>query len=151
MAPGEEAPMRTCKHKSHLIKVMCLTAMACLREIVNGQWWDGKIGTWFFTENQIAKRTTKNRDAGTIMIKTKKVDRVATVEMFLNHLLPAIELKWPPGSAKKVRIQQDNATPHPKPGTDERLNATKVGRDGSPGLGHRICYAAAQFTRYQYT
>lgn len=127
VAPGEEPPARTCKHKSHLIKVMCLTAMARPREIGNdGQWWDGKIGTWFFTEDQIAKRTTKNRAAGTIMTKTKKVDRVATVEMLVTHLLPAIELKWPPGSAKNVRIQQDNATPHPKPGTDEKLNAMLV-------------------------
>ena len=42
--------------------------------------------------------------------------------MILTNLLPAIEAKWPQFTRKLVRIQQDNATPHPRPGSDERIN-----------------------------
>ena len=121
--PGEEPPIRTCKHKSHLVKVMCLTATARPRKNpVNGEWWDGKVGTWFFVEKVAAARTSKNRPAGTLETKTVKVTKEVTVDMILTNLLPAIEAKWPQFTRKLVRIQQDNATPHPRPGSDERIN-----------------------------
>jgi len=123
VVPGEEAPIRTCKHKSHLVKVMCLTAVARPREIgTTGEWWDGKIGTWFFVDTVAAARTSKNCPAGTLETKTVKVNRDVTVAMIVNNLLPAIEANWPPGSPKRVRIQQDNATPHPPPGSNSLIN-----------------------------
>ena len=123
VVPGERAPARTCKHKSHIIKVMCLTAVARPRQLANGQWWDGKIGTWFFTRDYTTKRTTTNRAAGIILKLTQKVNREVTVKMILDNLLPAIKEKWPQQCGKKVRIQQDNATPHPPPGTNAEINA----------------------------
>ena len=46
LVPGEVPPHRTCSHKSHIIKAMCLTAMARPRQNpVTGEWWDGRIGT----------------------------------------------------------------------------------------------------------
>jgi len=46
---GEVPPDRKVKHKSHIIKVMCLTAMARPQQNpVTKESWVGKIGTWFF-------------------------------------------------------------------------------------------------------
>ena len=46
VAPGEKAPDRKVKHKSHIPKVMCLAASARPRKNpTTGEWWDGKIGT----------------------------------------------------------------------------------------------------------
>ena len=84
------------KHKSHIIKVMCLTAMARpRRNPTTGEWWDGKIGTWFFTEQVAAKRTSKNCPAGTLETKTMNANRESHVKMCLDNILPVIEGKWP--------------------------------------------------------
>jgi hypothetical protein len=49
LVPGETPPHQTYKHKSHIEKVMCLTAVARPRQNPqNREWWDGKIGTCFF-------------------------------------------------------------------------------------------------------
>lgn len=57
IVPGETIPNRTCKHKSHIEKVMCLTAVACPRQNPStGEWWDMVLYL-----QKIAQRTTKNR------------------------------------------------------------------------------------------
>jgi len=123
MVDGETPPDRKVKHKSHIIKVMCLTAMARPRQNpVTKEWWDGKIGTWFFVEKIAAKRSSKHRPAGTLESKPVKVNKLVFTQKCLDDLLPAIIEKWPTWSPKRIRIQQDNATPHPKPGTSEPLN-----------------------------
>jgi hypothetical protein len=49
LVPGETPPHQTCKHKRHIKKVMCLTAVVRPQQnCQNGEWWDGKIGTCFF-------------------------------------------------------------------------------------------------------
>ena len=114
LVPGETPPHRTCKHKSHIEKVMCLTAVVRPRQNpMNEEWWDGKIGTWFFVEQIPAKRTSKNRPAGTLETKSFKVGKKESVEMYLDNLLPGIILKWPEWWPKKVQIQLDNAPAHP--------------------------------------
>ena len=125
IVPGEQPPERRCKHKSHLIKVMCLTAMARPRENPDrpGEFWDGKIGNWWFVETYTAQRTSNNRVAGTELKRTITVTKDVTSKYCVEFLLPAIVAKWPKWSPKRVRIQQDNATPHPKPGTDANINA----------------------------
>lgn len=103
---------------------MCLTAVARPRKNpITGEWWDGKIGTWFFVEKIPAARSSKNRPAGTMETKCVMVTKPVTVQMYLDNLLPAIEECWPSWSSKKVQIQQDNAKPHPEPGTDDSINA----------------------------
>jgi hypothetical protein len=48
VVPGEVPPLSLCKHKSHIEKAMCLTAMACPhQDPVTGVWGDGKLGTCF--------------------------------------------------------------------------------------------------------
>jgi hypothetical protein len=117
LVPGEVPPYRTCSHKSHIIKAMCLTAMARPRKNPEtGVWWDGKIGTWFFVRQEPAQRSSKNRPAGTLETKCYSMTRKETVEMILDNLFPAIVEKWPTWEKKKIRIQLDNAKPHPTPG-----------------------------------
>jgi hypothetical protein len=88
LVPGETPPHRTCKHKSHIEKIMCLTAVARPRQNpMNGEWWDGKIGTWFFVEQIPAKRTSKNRPAGTLETKSFKVGKKESIEMYLDNII----------------------------------------------------------------
>ena len=90
---------------------------------VNGEWWDGKVGTYFVVEKVAAAHSSKSHPAGTLEAKMVKVAKEVTVDMILTNLLPAIEdKKWPQFARKLVRIQQDNATPHPRPGSDERID-----------------------------
>jgi hypothetical protein len=78
LVPGEVPPLRLCKHKNHIEKAMCLTAMARPRQDpVTGVWWNGKIGTWFFVRQEPAKRRSKNRAAGTMETKSFSVGRKA--------------------------------------------------------------------------
>jgi hypothetical protein len=89
---------------------------------VTGVWWDNKNGTWFFTEQVAAQRNLVNRPAGTLKTKTVNVTREVTVDTYINNLFPAIEACWPAwDTGRKVRIQQDNTTPHPAPGKDDRI------------------------------
>ena len=117
LVPGEVPPHRTCKHKSHIVKSMCLTAIAHLRkDPVTGVWWDGKIGTWFFVKQVPAQRTSKNRPVGTIETKSVSINKKEINKMILDNLFPAILEKWPAWERKRIRIQLDNAPAHPKPG-----------------------------------
>ncbi|RQM11027.1 hypothetical protein B5M09_012815 [Aphanomyces astaci] len=50
-APGEKIKQRTCRSKRHLLKVMFPSAVARTRwDDSKQEWFDGKIGTWHFTE-----------------------------------------------------------------------------------------------------
>jgi hypothetical protein len=117
LVPGEVPPLRLCKHKNHIEKAMCLTAMTRLRQDpVTGVWWNAKIGTWFFVEQVPAKRTSKNRAAGTLETKSVSVRQKETKDMIIDNLFPAILGSWPAWEQMRIRIQLDNAPPHPKPG-----------------------------------
>ncbi|KAF0684476.1 Aste57867_23545 [Aphanomyces stellatus] len=65
LVPGEKGPDRKCKSKRYITKVMFLSAVARPRYLDDtGEWWDGKIGTWPFTEVTPAVRSSVNRPAG---------------------------------------------------------------------------------------
>ncbi|VFQ67440.1 unnamed protein product [Cuscuta campestris] len=60
-----------------------------------------------------AKRSSKNRPAGTLVTKPIPfVTRDVMKRMMLNEVIPAVKAKWPDARAKRVIIQQDNAKPH---------------------------------------
>ena len=128
LVPGEKPPHRVCQHMSHIPKAMCLTAVARLRpNPVTEDWWDGKLGTWFFVEQVPAVRSSCNRPAGTIETCTVNVTKATSEEMYINKLLPAIMGKWPAWEARVIRIQLDNAPMHPQPGRlGERLTQDVV-------------------------
>ncbi len=134
LVPGETPPHQTCKHKSHIKKIMCFTAI--LRPWQNPQTVerrDGKIGTWFFTKQVPAQRSSKYQLAGTLETKCFKVGKKESVRMYLDNFLQGIIIKWLEWWPKKVRIQLDNAPAHPILGRlgakiDTRLAEMNTGR-----------------------
>ncbi|KAF0684714.1 Aste57867_23326 [Aphanomyces stellatus] len=64
LVPGEKGPDRKCMSKRYITKVMFLSAVARPRNLDDtDEWWDGKIGTWPFTEVTPAVRSSVNRPA----------------------------------------------------------------------------------------
>jgi hypothetical protein len=97
---------------------MVLGALARLRfDSQENCIFDGKIGCFPFVIYEAAKRSSKNRRAGTIEMKpldsTKKgISR----EFLIDKVLPAIRAKWPREDMDKpIYIQQDNAPSHVSP------------------------------------
>ncbi|RHZ13233.1 hypothetical protein DYB37_011184, partial [Aphanomyces astaci] len=109
----EKIKQRSCKSKHHLLKVMFLTAVAHPRwDETSGEWFNGNLGTWHFTEIVPAQRRSGRRDAGTPVMTTVSVTRETYKAMLVDKVIPAIRAKWPRGETKAVKIQQDNARPH---------------------------------------
>ena len=119
LADDEEDPQRTCKHKSHITKVMFFCAVARPRFIpAMNQWWDGKLGIWPIGEWVPAKRSSVNREKGTLVWKNITVNREVYRDLLVEKLMPAILEKWPQADRSKrtIRIQQDGAKSHIKDG-----------------------------------
>ncbi|XP_058208226.1 uncharacterized protein LOC131321239 [Rhododendron vialii] len=131
LLPEEPEPHRTCKSKRFITKVMFLAAVARPRFDANrNPIFSGKIGIFPFTYKEPAKRSSKNRAAGTLETKaitavTKEITRSCLIE----KVLPAIRSKWPRSAAvETIYIQQDNARPHIHGSDPEFLEAAS--RDG---------------------
>ncbi|XP_021768878.1 uncharacterized protein LOC110733171 [Chenopodium quinoa] len=74
---------------------------------------DGKYGIFPFVYETIAKKKSKNREAGAVEIKaTQYVNKEAIREMLLHNVIPAIKSKWPSDLSKDILIQWDNARSH---------------------------------------
>ncbi|XP_042059721.1 uncharacterized protein LOC121804288 [Salvia splendens] len=101
LAPGEEEPHRT----------LCRPLFGVNGEVL----FDEKIGIFPFTKQVPAKRSSKNRMAGTLETKSiESITKDVTRDCLINKILPAIKAKWPDGATKVLKIQQDNARPHIK-------------------------------------
>ncbi|XP_021733401.1 uncharacterized protein LOC110700202 [Chenopodium quinoa] len=86
---------------------------------------DGKYGIFPFTIKERAKKSRKNRAAGTLVTKAlQNVNREVIREMLLTKVIPAIVSKWPESLPKNVVIQWDNARPHQVPRDEEFIAAT---------------------------
>lgn len=133
LLPTEDEPLRTCKSKRFITKVMFLAAVARPRfDAYGNEVFSGKIGIFPFTMKEPAKRSSKNRGAGTLETKaivsvTKDISRSCLIE----RVLPAIRSKWPRCNATDpIYIQQDNARPHVHPSDPAFVEAaTKDGFD----------------------
>ncbi|CAH9102271.1 unnamed protein product [Cuscuta epithymum] len=114
--PAEIDPVRTCKSKRFITKVMFLTAVARPRFGRNEEvLFDGKIGIFPFTVIEAAKRASKNRVAGVLETKPMlSITKDITKAFLIEKVVPAIKSKWPIHGSKTIFIQQDNATPHIK-------------------------------------
>ncbi|KAL2936298.1 Guanylate-binding protein 1 [Bienertia sinuspersici] len=114
LAPDEKEPQRKCKSKRFIIKVMFIAGLA--RPIIdnNGEvLFDGKVGIFPFTEVVPAKRTSKNRVAGTMETKLiRSVTKEVVKDKIVHDMLPSIRDKWPSWGTKDIFIVQDNAKPH---------------------------------------
>ena len=114
LGPGEAPPLRTVSHKSHIQKVMFLVAVARPRlDPATGQFFDGKVLMYPFTHQVAAQRASRNRPRGTLEWKCRNINMEVYQEAVIDHLLPAINEKWPVSFRNRpIRIQQDNARPH---------------------------------------
>ena len=109
---GQALPERSVGHKSHILKVMFLAAVARPRYNETGECtFDGKIGIWPFVERVAARRASIRRPAGTIETKPVNVTSQKYREFMIEKVLPAIKLKWPDRDHGIV-IQQDGASSH---------------------------------------
>ncbi|KAJ0091554.1 hypothetical protein Patl1_14601 [Pistacia atlantica] len=133
LLPNEDEPLRTCKSKTFITKVMFLAAVTRPRFDESGnELFSGKIGIFPFINKEPARRSSKNRSAGTMETKTiNSINKEIYRSYIIEKLLPAIRDKWPRIDAgSPIFIQQDNAKPHI--GLDDEYfqsNATKDGFD----------------------
>lgn len=137
LVPGEEEPLRTCKSKTFMTKVMFLAAVARPRfDAFGNEVFSGKIGIFPLTTLEPAKRSSKNRVAGTLETKPiLSVTKDVTRSWMIQKVLPAIRSTWPQGHTGPIYIQQDNAKPHIKVDDVEFLQ--EASRDG---FDIRLCF-----------
>ena len=110
---GEEPPKRTVANKHSIRKVMFLCAQARPRDLADGSHWDGKIGIWPIGDWEPAKKSSKNRPAGTLEWKNHSVDGDKYFELMTELVVPAIVEKWPQSwTGEKIKIQHDGARAH---------------------------------------
>ncbi|KAL4565371.1 hypothetical protein LXL04_029463 [Taraxacum kok-saghyz] len=130
LLPGEDEPLRTCQSKKFITKVMFLAVVARPRFNVYGdEIFSGKIGIYPFTRLEPAKRSSKNRVAGTLETKPiLSVTKEVTRSWLIEKVLPDIRAKWPGNQVGPIFIQQDNAKPHIDVNDSEFLEAAS--RDG---------------------
>ena len=114
LCPDEPEPLRTCKSKRFIEKVMFLAAVARPRfDHSRNKFFDGKVGIWPFVVREPAQRKSKNREAGTLVTKPINVTKEIYCDFLINKVLPAIREKWPRRNAgMPIYVQQDNAKPH---------------------------------------
>jgi len=65
--------------------------------------------------------------------KSFSIGRKETEDMILDNLLPAILSKWSAWEPRRIRIQLDNAQPHPKPGNLKKRIADRITQYSAEG------------------
>ncbi|KAF0720980.1 hypothetical protein AaE_010219 [Aphanomyces astaci] len=106
LLPGEEPPHRSTKSKRFITKVMFLSAVARPRWNYNtNEWFDGRIGTWHFTQSVPAQRSSRNRPSGTMVTVPCTVTRDTYRDMLIDNVIPAIKAKWPSFSNKTTLVR----------------------------------------------
>ncbi|XP_021746046.1 uncharacterized protein LOC110711917 [Chenopodium quinoa] len=126
LQPSEEDPYRPIQPKRFKLKAMfiCLIGKP-LYDTDGGLLHDGKYGMFPFTVKQLAKKSSKNRVAGTWETKAiQNVNRDVIRDMLVANVIPAIISKWPNSQPKNIVIQWDNTRPHQVPTDAEFMAAT---------------------------
>jgi hypothetical protein len=107
--PGDEMPDPVqVKHKSHIPKVMFLTAVA---RPCPERGFDGKIGIFRVCKRKAAKRKSRYHDAGDVFLH----DCTMNAELYRQFMMVIFELikaRMPWMAGKTVIVQQDGASPH---------------------------------------
>lgn len=118
LLPGKCDPVRTCKSKFFLTKVMFLDAIARPRFDSDGkELFSEKIGIFPYVTNEPHKRSSVNRGARTLETEAmNSVGRDMSIFFLINRVIPAIQENWPFGDENTlIHIQQDNARTHIDP------------------------------------
>lgn len=114
IAPGETPPHRSAQSKRFVTKVMFMAAV--MRPVVDENGivlFDGKLGVWPFVEHGVARRSSRNRLAGTAETKCVTVGREEQRTMLIENVIPAIKAKVPALMRQSpIVIQQDGARCH---------------------------------------
>jgi len=105
----DEYAHKTVRHKSHIPKVMIITAVARPDPDRN---FDGKIGFWRFSEDYIVQRTTKNHTRGEIIQKDVSVTHETYKAMMIDNIIPAVKEKMSFYKGSRIYIQHDGAPGH---------------------------------------
>ncbi|XP_021763980.1 uncharacterized protein LOC110728644 [Chenopodium quinoa] len=126
LLPSEEDPYRPIHSTSFKLKAMFMGLIGKpLYDTDGGLLHDGKYGMFPFTVKQLAKKSSKNRVAGTWETKAiQNVNREVIKDMLVANVIPAIISKWPDSQPKHIVIQWDNARPHQVPTDAEFMAAT---------------------------
>jgi len=117
--PNATAPTVEVQHKSHIPKVMVLSAIA--KPNIKHKF-NGKVGVWRVCEVVEAKRSSKHHQKGDLYKKDTTMDADKFFEMMIECVFPAIRDRMP--WARSVVVQVDNASPHTGKHTIEKLNNT---------------------------
>ncbi|XP_021753579.1 uncharacterized protein LOC110718949 [Chenopodium quinoa] len=121
LLPNEANPYMCQQSKRFKVKGMFMAAIGKPIFGPNGALiHDGKYGIFPFVYESIAKKKSKNRDAGAVEIKaTQNINKEAIRAMLINNVIPSIKAKWPAHLPKDIFIQWDNASPHQIPRDEE--------------------------------
>ena len=112
MAADEAEPYRHVQHKSFLMKIMFLCAVARpMYDTRKNAWFDGKIGIWPIGKWEPAKRSSKKHAKGTPVWKNQCITQDVYREYLIQKFLPAVNEKWPTCN-RRIRLQQDGAKSH---------------------------------------
>ena len=112
IAADEEEPYRHVQHKSLLMKIMFLCAVARPRYDTNkNTWFDGKIGIWPIREWEPVKQSLKKHAKGMPVWKNQCITWDVYREYLIQKLLPAVKERWPTNNGR-IRLQQDGAKSH---------------------------------------
>ncbi|XP_058775250.1 uncharacterized protein LOC131649505 [Vicia villosa] len=115
LVQDEEDPIRTCRSKNFIEKVMFLAAIARPRFDSQGnELFSGKIGIFPFITQEPSKRSSVNRVAGTLETKPITSVNKQVIKTFLfDKVLATIKAKWPREDlSHPIFSQQDNARTH---------------------------------------
>ena len=124
--PGEELPPSIkIQHKSHIPKLMFLTALA-RPDPEHG--FDGKIGIWRVQEQKICMKSNRYHRAGDVYYKDCNMNG-KIYQKFMMNIFSAIKTKMPWLQGQEVIVQQDGAPSHK---TQENMNyfATEGQKNG---------------------
>ena len=112
IAADEEEPYRYVQHKSFLMKIMFLCAVARPRyDTRRNAWFDGMIGIWQIGKWEPAKRSSKKCTKGAPVWKNQCISRDVHCEYLIKKFLPAVKEQWPTRNAR-IWLQQDGAKSH---------------------------------------
>ncbi|DAZ92903.1 TPA: hypothetical protein N0F65_013065 [Lagenidium giganteum] len=115
LLPDEQRHKRQ-RHSARFIeKSMFLVAIARPRyDYHRKARWSGKLGVSPFVEDYVAKKKSKNRPAGTLLLKNmESVTREIYKCFILQHVFPAIKKEWPRQTRHQtIWVQQDNCRVH---------------------------------------
>ena len=112
IAADKEEPYRHVQHKSFLMKIMFLCAVARPRYDTNkNAWFDRKIGIWPIGKWEPAKWSLMKHAIGTPVWKNQCITWDVYCEYLIQKFLLAVKERWPACNGR-IRLQQDGAKSH---------------------------------------